>query len=444
MKMKWMILAVLMILMAGSVAASSQSFLEEFTGDPSAPLAWNSADWDVTVHSRDVDTWHTLEPMDAQHGTDCAPPPATHPINAYEETVYQCRNHLMTALTADGYGLIYLTPNQMVDFSDGEAIIRFEVSTARESSRDWIDVWITPYEDNLQLVLDNWLPDLTGEPRRSVHVVMDFSDNSRFRGEIFDEFIGSDIPITSDGWQGYEYFLEPSATRRDVFELRISETHIAFGMPDYNFWWLDTDIDALGWTTGVVQLGHHSYNPEKACNFDGTCGPNTWHWDNVSISHTSPLAFIKANRRYVDDDTTAVVNFDAPAPADAHLRFAGIGNDLEVSFDGGNGWISAELQAQRADLLTDEHFKSYWMPIPEGIDSVHFRGQPFWGGGWHVRDISIWSQNTVPTAVDYQTAPNAVASVNWLLSIIGLCLSLVTFRVALKIRRQHNVHTFML
>jgi hypothetical protein len=87
--------------------------------------------------------------------------------------------------------------------------------------------------------------------------------------------------------------------------------------------------------------------------------------------------------------TAATVNFPAPAPANAHLRFAGIGNNLEVTFDNGVTWQPAQMQALRQ--AAEEHFKSYWMPVPAGTTAVAFRGAPRWGAGWRVRDISIWA-----------------------------------------------------
>src|SRR5207302_8424505 len=87
---------------------------------------------------------------------------------------------------------------------------------------------------------------------------------------------------------------------RTTFELHLSRTHLKFGMPAYNLWWMDGDIADLGWSSGVVQLGHHSYNPDKACDFNGTCGPNTWHWDNVSISAAVPFTILRATPRAVD------------------------------------------------------------------------------------------------------------------------------------------------
>jgi hypothetical protein len=89
-------------------------------------------------------------------------------------------------------------------------------------------------------------------------------------------------------------------------------------------------------------------------------------------------------------DRVAVVPFDAPAPPEAHLRFAGIGDDLEVSFDGGSSWQAAELQ-WTSDPGIEEHFHSFWMPVPEGVTEVQFRGSDWWGGEWRVRDLSFWS-----------------------------------------------------
>lgn len=362
-------------------------FLDTFDGDPSSPQPFpSSSAWNVVVHSRDITTWDTLEMIHAEHGDDCSPAPATHAIEDYADMVFLCRNHLMTAINAGGYGVIYLTPNQMVDFSKGEAVIEFDLSTKRGSLRDWVDIWITPYEDNQELPLRDWLPDLNGEPRRAVVVAMDtFNGGTNFDLSVVRNFQAQDYM----GNLGLllEDYVEPSATRRDRFELRISRTHIKFGMPQYNLWWIDQDIPALDWSSGVVQFGHHSYNPKKDCT---NCGPSTWHWDNVKILPAIPFTMIPAQQRAADENRGTQVTFDSPAPQDAYLRFAGIGNNLEVSFDGGRTWKKAVKQAQ--EMEDEGHFSSYWMPIPEGTKAVRFRGQPWWGGHWHVRDLSIWSR----------------------------------------------------
>jgi hypothetical protein len=364
------------------------TFLETFDGAPDSPTPWNSSNWDITVHSRDRETLYQPEPMDAHHGAGCDAPPATHRISTYEETVFSCRDHMMTALNAGGYGVIYLTPNYQVDFTDGPATIRFDVSTLRSSQRDWIDLYVSPMEDHLQLALPEWLPDLSGEPKRAVKVDMStFNGDTPFSVDV----IRNHKSTRLDGlwWVGYEEYLEPSAKTRTTFELQISRTHIKFGMPDYDFWWVDEEIEPLDWTVGVVQLGHHSYNPTKDCTLPGGCRANTWHWDNVKISPARPFTMIHATQRYADASNVAAMTFEAPAPANAFLRFAGIGQNLEVSFDGGKTWEAARLQAQVRH--TEEAFWSYFTPIPAGVTTVQFRGKDWWGGKWHVRDLSIWA-----------------------------------------------------
>ena len=372
-------------------AVPPNSFLETFDGMPLGPQPWTPAHWDVTVHSRNVNNLDTLAPMQADHGTQCEPPPAAHPTNTFAGSVFICHDHMMTAINDPEYGAIYLTPDHMVDFSSGSAVIRFDLSTLRRSSRDWIDLWITPFADNLQMPLQTFLPDLNGPPSRAVHIFMDnFNGDTLFKADVYRAFVAQ--AVAGDGFTGYEQFFTPSPTRRDTFELDISQNHLKFGMPQYNFWWIDQAIPNLGWTQGVVQFGHHSYNPEKACNYDGTCGPNTWHWDNVSISPAIPFTIIRAGQRYINaaTDHRAILAF--PSPANAYLRFVGIGNTIDVSFDGGITWNPAQLQAQMERI--PEHFQSYWTPIPAGVSTVLFRGTNWWGGDWQVRDISAWSLNT--------------------------------------------------
>jgi hypothetical protein len=375
--------------LSAAVAGQSGGWGTSFDGTPSSPLAWNPPDWDVQVHSRDRDTWKELEPMAAHHGPDCSAPPATHLTSSYEQAVYQCNNHVMTAINAGGYGAIYLTPNQLVDFSSGEAVVQFNMSTFRSANRDWADVWLSPFEDQLTLPLQAFLPDLTGEPRRAVHINMDsFNGGSVFRTSLVRNFVNQDL----DGiwWMDYESFLAPSAVRRDTFELRISRTSLKFGMPQYDKWWVDTSFPDLGWDKAVLQLGHHSYTPMKECGRRGGCAPNTWHWDELSISHAQPFTMLKAEQAWVDEETSTTVTFPGAAPEGSFLRFSGIGADLQVSFDGGQSWQDAQMQ--RVIKVQDEVFRPYWTPVPPGTSSVEIRGKPFWGGGWMARGISIWSE----------------------------------------------------
>ncbi len=374
--------------------STETSFLDEFDGDPSEPTPWMSADWDVTIHSRDWSTWEQLEPMELAHGPDCSPPPNRHTGTEYRQAVFNCKNHVMTAINAGGYAMIYLTPNHMVDFSAGESVINFDMSTQRFSARDWADVWITPYEKNIQLVLNEDIPDGNGTPQNGIQVEM--VENIDINATRFDLRIFRDGVLTQlDGRQiGYESFLTPDEKKRETFELVISKNRIRFGLPEYDLWWIDTALD-LDWDQGVVQFGHHSYNPYKACNEDGTCGPGSWHWDNISIAPSKPFTIIQSDVRAIGDvngvDGEGVVNFASPAPADAHLRFAGFGDDLEVSYDGRGSWEKAQLQEQVLDP-DGGVFVSYWTPIPEGVQQVHVRGKGGPIGPFHARDFTIWAR----------------------------------------------------
>ena len=382
-----------MLLSARTALAQVSWFVSTFDGAPAAPQPWTPSTWDVAVHSRDHQTWDALEPMQAAHSGSCGAPPATHTISAYQDAVYQCNDHIMTAINASDYGMIYLTPNQLVDFSGGGAIVRFDMSTLRASGRDFVDLWISPYNEHLQLPLRDDLPDAQGEPRNAVHIEMDFGMTGTFQARIIRNFVATKLDGAGiDPWTGYESFLVPSASRRDTFELQITRTHLRFGMPAYNQWWIDKPIADLGWDKGVVQFGHHSYNPQKDCEPTSPCLPNTWHWDNVVVYPAAPFTILRANRRYVGPGTPSTVTFPAPAPTGSRLQFAGIGNALEISTNGGASWQPAVRQTE--ELNVEEHFKTYWTTIPTGTTSVQIRGQNWWGGTWRARDISIWSLTT--------------------------------------------------
>src|SRR5579884_396933 len=363
------------------------AYTETFDGQPASPRPWHPPDWNITIHSRAPDTWRTLDPMPAHDGSDCSPPMATHVTTTYEDAVFLCHDHLMTAINASGYGVIYLTPNHLVDFSGGEAVVQFDLSTLRSSPRDWIDLWVSPYEQHLQLPLEDWLPDLDGPPPNAVHVKMESLDGTTpFKAFSYRDWVEQDL---GGHWQtGYESFLTPSATHRDTFELRLSRTHVRFGMPAYDFWWIDTDIPDLGWDQGVVQFGHHSYDPRRYCP---TCGPNTWHWDNVRIDPAVPFTLLRADRRYVAADTAPEVAFPAPSPEGAHLRFAAVGRNVAYSLDGGATWRAAQLGPQHRSH--PERFQSYWTPLPAGVSRVQFRAEGVsTPDQWRVQDIAVWAR----------------------------------------------------
>lgn len=391
-----------------------------------APKVWTPSDFDVVKHMRDRSAWYVPQRFRAMHGDLCQPyqtpeavtaanPSAnavqhgaigSHPASTYEDLNYRCRNHMMTSLKASGYGVIYVTPNALVDIpSAGEAVIKFNLSTLRTHGDDWVDIWISPWEDNLELPLDADLAatDLQGPPRRGIHVRMT-RDKSRSAFEAFyiKDFQETKLPSNA---AGYESIILPVSTRRDLFELRISRSHVKFGMsklagtpnePAGAIVWVDAELPAaLDWSQGVVQFGHHSLGQTIADN-DSVGG--TWHWDNFSMAPATQFRMVKATARYADA-ANPVVTFPEGAPAGAFLRFAGFGEKVEVSFDGERTWQKAERQLEKTDVAN--RFHSYWTPAPAGVTSVAFRAKKDPNaseasnrdqGPWMVRDIAFWAR----------------------------------------------------
>lgn len=357
------------------------TFSETFELYPDAPLPLQGGDWDVAVHERQLENLYELHPMvEAAHGAHCEAPPATHVVARYEEAAYICNGHLMTALdSADpGYSLVYLTPDRLVDFERSQAVIRWDISTLPGGNRDWWDVWITPYEENLVAPLDDWLPDLNGPPRRAIHVR--FSPvHLSLSAAVVEGYNSRSLPVMN--LRGYDSRIVPSATQRQTFEIRLQQNRIQVGMPALNLWWVDAPV-ALDWGKGVVQFGHHSYTPHKDAG-----RPNTWHWDNFFMTPVVPFTMMRAEQRYADAGRPDVT-FAQPAPREGMLRFSGIGA-IEVSFNGGKSWQGATPQQQATSKAGV--FRTYWMAVPEGTTAVRFRVAAPGAGMWHVRDASIWS-----------------------------------------------------
>lgn len=367
------------ISLSPSAGAGENTFLETFSVDPSSPQPFQSDHWDVQVHSRAPGTWQQLETVQAEHGADCSGPPATHPNNSYEGSVYLCKNHLMTALNASDYGAIYLTPDRMLDWSNGEAVFSVDVSTLRHSTRDWWDIWISPYNSNLAFPLDDWLPDAQGEPSQYIHIRMNGSvGSSTFGVEVNGTTFNED-----DYWKPYESVLTPDAMRRDTFELRIGNGLISFGMPDYNLWWTKDTPISPGFTMGVVQIGHHSYNPTK----DSSGVPGTWHWDNVSISPSVPFMIEHVSPRFVSSGQSVTTTA-------GDLRFTAI---CKVKIDG-------VAVSPRKPTAHPEHFNSYQVPVSAGTHAITFSPDDWYSGPCEAKGFSIWQQGAVATPTPSPTA----------------------------------------
>jgi hypothetical protein len=378
-----------------SLVIAASPFLETFPGAPAAPAPFTSANWDVIVHSDS----QQYNPMLAGHGPDCAAPPATHSATEYPQGVFICRDHLMTAIRGDNYGTIYFAPNQLADFST-EVVITFDVSTIRTSDRDWWDLWVTPFADNLILPLDdgNGPVDLRGAPRNAVNIRQTTCGPARpcsfFTGQVTRNFFSTDLPRSDTG---YETALTPSAQIRSTFELRLSRTRVKFSIINLSLLdpanvgqittltWIDAPIADLGYSQGVVQFGHHSYAPYKACEPGNDPAVNncagTFHWGNISISQAVPFTILRGDS---PEGGPRTVIFPA-APANAFLRFAARGlTSPTVSFNGAAP-VAAVVQpsTDSHDPATEDsyHDINYWMPVPAGTTTVTFNGSPQVGTG---------------------------------------------------------------
>ena len=374
------------------LAADPVPFNEPFNGTPSAPESFNSETWDIQVHSRDQGSWYSLPPINAGHGPDCSAPPATHANTSYEGSVFKCRDHVMTAINGSaGYGAIYMTPNKLVDFSSGEAVVSWDMSTQSLSSRDWVDIWITNWDDNLTMPLEVDFPDLQGPPKNAVHIAMGYHNGDpyfylegvyRDGAKIREISNAETLPVSTQ-----------SAILRERFELRISQGHVKFSMPGRSITWLDDSIPTLNFTKGVVTWGHHSYTPEK----DNAGIPNTWHWDNMSISPAVPFTMVKALTRYVDGSGQRM-DFASPAPANSYLRFSGI---CAISIDGVG--VSPQVNTR-----ANEHFQSYFVPITAGktFVTLDFAPDDWYAGDCMAKDFSIWSLSSqvFPTSTATSTS----------------------------------------
>lgn len=86
-----------------------------------------------------------------------------HPVLRYEDMIYVCADHLMTAAYAGGASKLTLTPNQLLDTSSGTGTVEFSVSTYRTAGRDYWQLDLTPLETHLQLPEGDVVADANGK-----------------------------------------------------------------------------------------------------------------------------------------------------------------------------------------------------------------------------------------------------------------------------------------
>lgn len=356
----------------------SGRFMEGFAGAPHHPSAWSSPNLDVIIHHR---VEGARQQMDADHDDMCGPPPSTHRIHAVHEAVFQCRDHLMTAIdsTESGYAVVYMTPSALLDWSKKPAKFEFDVSTGRSTKRDWIDIWLTPWEHNMVLPSASETPDLSGPPAKAVHLQL----VNRFAWKIT-AYPGA-TTLSHNEWSDIP--VPFSKTQRDHFTITLDKgvltlfyKNVATGQTiEVESVRLPATLD---FRQAVVQIGHHSYTPAKDCELSqiGKCGPNTWHWDNISIEPSASM-----NARRAPDITRS----GSVPLASGWLRFAARG---ATEIDWGSGWTA--VRPVNGAEPESGAFASYFVPIPASARQIRMRGAATWAGEWKAKQIAVWSKAT--------------------------------------------------
>ncbi len=386
-------LTIVAVSRSDTAIASGGSVLFSFDGMPGAPLPYTQGDflsgWDVQIHDRDNQPSHpgTSESFNAEHGPDCSAPPAEHSTGTSEANhVFQCHDHMMTAIDSDnaGYGVIYLTPPDMVNFANG-GTVSWDMSTEKDSKRDWWDITVSPFLESQATPLLSDLSqgvDLQNPNRDSVVVTTDNGEGAPNLKVVTNGSVHSYGGSGQGAGAGIAANVN-QAMNRQHFKLTISPTHVRFERlasdtaPALVF--IDKAIPALSWTQGVIQLGHHSYTPSK----DGAGSPNTWHWDEVNISPAVPFTIGKVVEPWVNKTTT--IHAVAPAPAGSYLRFESLcrpsvnGTPATKMVDGGH----------------PDHASSYMVPIAAGSTQWAISlGNDGWYDGYAgclAQGFSVWS-----------------------------------------------------
>jgi hypothetical protein len=353
-----------------------------FEGSPLEPVSYNSggfmAGWDVTIDGSENGD-QSMSSATAHHGADCSPAPGSHHVSNFDAAVFQCRDHFMTV--GEGgegkYTIISVTPPFLLDFSAGEACASVDISTWRSSDRDWWELWLTPFADNLTEPHQDWLPAANGEPRNAVMVRLEGADS-------LIAFSVKNFDATEVARASFRQFIgEPSATKRLQHSFCMSKTGLTFSIDGKKA--LEARLAIAGWDRAVFQMQHSTYNPDKGACVQA-CGVNTWHWDNVKISPSVPFYIDRATPRYGTE-----FSLSQPTPAGSYLRFSGLGS-WQFSANGGESWAPVARQAMEDDR--PEHGQTFWQPIPEGVTRILLRGRSD-GAGLLARDVHVWSLTTV-------------------------------------------------
>ena len=384
-------------------SGGGSAFLEMFDGNPSAPLAFADVNWDVGVHTHNYTNPYSVT---ADFGSDCAALPATHTVSSYDDAVFICDGRLVTALRSDANGQITFVPNQIVDFSQNEVSITFDVSTDRASGKDWFELWVMPWDENLALAAEDWnAPQCL--PGDGIHIRLNDYENKfvgqtisntqaaaltgNYSWQAYDCSGSSCIVPSADGLTTFELTIAPSTANSGLYDVKfgmIAESTTATNKPAQTVWYFDKNDVAIDFTQAIVQFGHHAKQNSDA---------NSWQWDNISISEATEFDIINGDKRSIDGATNNdTITFDTAAPAgtDTWVRFNAGGNNMSLSaYDASNTLLVTKVitpQWESADR--DEYVHSYFVEVPVGTKSVQLTGSNWSYGSkaWYAKDLTLW------------------------------------------------------
>lgn len=352
------------------------SFLETFTGKPTNPTPWNRRDWDVFQTSRDIRSWAAPDPVDAHHAfSNCGDVASggSHHVDSWSETVFQCNDHVMTSINGTpGYAAIYLSPPVMADFSSGPSTISFDVSTFVSSSRDWLDVLITPFTESMSYPFRSDLEvDGSGLPRNAIHIEQSFG-SANWEIELIRNGVVSTLGTLTIP---YSRIGGASKVTRTPVRIVVSRTSVKLSYPTVSGVSRTVSFATLGWDMGIVQFGHHSYTPLKDCNTTPqfVCAANTWHWDNIGVNPARRFyqwqATPERTGAAIRDSNARTLSFGQAAPNNAVLVFSG-NCAVQIRDNSASAWRSATIIGPNTH---PEHTQSYRVTVRPGATSVQFR-----------------------------------------------------------------------
>jgi hypothetical protein len=385
----------------------------QFDGTPSTPQDFDDhvdfGDFGVSVIQSDWND-HVVHPSHTiAHGPNCEAPPTTHNVTTWNQNVFVCANHLMTGMAIGGYGVISLTKNELLDWSQGPAVFTFDMDTRKLNSRDWFDINVVPFEE-MAAFWDSRCGNDGVLPMRGIHIVDNGNpgvDLGFFNGTGCHTFVANGpayfggVNLSLDGPAPNQ------ASVRQPFKLTVTQGHVKFerlasATADYILFF-DADVP-MDYTSGMVSWAEHNYDSNAGADFRGSQGAGvapSWHLDNFALTCNGgpcqEVTLIKSPTVQIGTGTTNV-HFDAAAGANSYLQFVGLANVTKLSFNNGATWIEPN------GILDEPHplMNSYMVPVPTGTQDVLIELQG-WYGPALARDFHIWKKGSTPTATPTST-----------------------------------------